>query len=172
MNCKIINIILAFFVLIFIQIGCKSDKSKFLYQKWKTASLKNSTMEKEIKEMQAYIDTLGKNDAEVRNAVNVDSAKMILQAQLDQSIEEQRLASENTLMEFLSNGVVVTTSIDGVDSAMFSLEENLIKIDEAKLKGHGETMTFEIISLNQDNLSLRLVDYGDTSVIDMKPVKQ
>jgi hypothetical protein len=96
---------------------------------------------------------------------------MILKAQLTQSLKEQKLAEENTLMEFKSNGVVYTTSIEGTDSAMYHIEDNFIKIDEAKLKGHGETMTFEIMKLDANQLQLRLIDYGDTSIVSMVPVK-
>jgi hypothetical protein len=171
MNLNIINIISALTLFIFIQIGCKTDQNKLLAQKWKTVSLKNSTMEREIVEMKAYIDTLGANDPELRSAINIDSAKMILKAQLTQSLKEQKLAEENTLMEFKSNGVVYTTSIEGTDSAMYHIEDQFIKIDEAKLKGHGETMTFEIMKLDANQLQLRLIDYGDTSIVSMVPVK-
>lgn len=166
-----INTAFAVITLIFLQLSCKNEKSGLLYQKWKTVSLKNSTMDKEISEMKAYIDTIGDQDPEVRAAVDLDSAKMLLQANLDKLLNEQKLAQENTLMEFKPNGVSYTTSIEGVDSAMFTVEDNLIKIDEAKLKGYGETMTFEILKLSKDTLQLRIVDYGDTSVVTMVPVK-
>jgi hypothetical protein len=39
------------------------------------------------------------------------------------------------------------------------------------LKGHGETMTFEILKLDQDTLRVKLIDYGDTSIATMVPVK-
>jgi hypothetical protein len=52
---------------------------------------------------------------------------------------------------------------------MYTIENNFIKIDEAKLKGVGETMTFEILSLSKDTLKMQLVDYGDTSVVVMIP---
>ena len=121
--------------------------------------------------MKLMIDTLGEKDPELRKTINIDSAKLILQAELNKSIQEQKLAEENTLMEFVSNGVVYTTSIEGIDSAMYSIEDNFIKIDEAKLKGHGESMTFEILKLSKDSLLLKLVDYGDTSIISMTPVR-
>lgn len=166
-----INTLLGVITLIFLQLSCKNEKSGLLYQKWKTVSLQNTTMDKEIREMKAYIDTIGDHDPEVRAAMDLDSAKMILQANLDKSMNEQKLAQDNTLMEFKSNGVSYTTSIEGVDSAMFTVEDNFIKIDEAKLKGYGETMTFEILKLNKDTLQLRMVDYGDTSVVTMIPVR-
>ncbi len=128
-------------------------------------------MENELIETQKYIDTLGQDDPELRQSINIDSAKMILQEQLDQSKEEQQIAEDNTIMEFLSNGVVYTTSTTGVDSAMYTIEDNFIKVDEAKLKGHGETMTFEILKLNKDTLNLRVIDYGDTIVATMVPVR-
>jgi hypothetical protein len=86
-------------------------------------------------------------------------------------MKEQQIALENTIMEFKSNGVSYTTSIDGLDSAMYTVEGQFIKFDEAKLKGHGETMTFEILKLDQDTLRVKLIDYGDTSIATMVPVK-
>jgi hypothetical protein len=171
MNNKIINNFFILFSSICLFNACKQGKEQAICQKWKTVSLKNSTMEREIEATRAYIDTLGDNDPEIRMTINIDSAKLILGAQLAQSIKEQKLAEENTLMEFLSNGVVYTTSIDGIDSAMYSIEDNFVKIDEAKLKGYGESMTFEILTLNNDTLKLRLIDYGDTSVVTMIPIK-
>ncbi|MEZ5047162.1 MAG: hypothetical protein R2831_09245 [Chitinophagaceae bacterium] len=56
-----------------------------------------------------------------------------------------------------------------MDSAYYEVINDEIKIDEAKLKGYGETMTFTILSLTKDTLKLRMVDYGDTSFIVMVP---
>lgn len=140
-----------------------------LCKKWKTVSFTNAKMDQEMKFMQEYIDTLGQNDPELKASINLDSTKMALQTVMEASLKEQKQALENTLMEFKTNGVTYTTSIDGVDSAMFTLEDNLIKIDEAKLTGVGESMTFEILSLSKDTLKMQLVDYGDTSVVVMIP---
>ena len=54
---------------------------------------------------------------------------------------------------------------------IFFPSENSIKIDEGKLKGYGETMTFEILHLTKDTLSMRFVDYGDTSFVLLVPAK-
>ncbi|MBK7690983.1 MAG: hypothetical protein IPJ31_07660 [Bacteroidetes bacterium] len=80
---------------------------------------------------------------------------------------------ENTIMEFKSNGVIYTTSIQGTDSAMYSIDdENNIVIDEAKLKGYGETMKFNILTLSKDSLRVKIIDYGDTSYVSMIPAKE
>lgn len=128
-------------------------------------------MERELAFMKDYMDTIGKNDPEIRELVNLDSLKLMLNEQLKSGMEEQKLQAENLVMEFKKNGIAYNTSIDGVDSAYYTLEGSDIKIDEAKLKGYGETMTFTIMKLSSDSLLLRLVDYGDTSFISMVPVK-
>ncbi len=120
--------------------------------------------------MSHYIDTVGNEDKEIGKATDLDSLKMFLREDLKRMKEEQQMALENTIMEFQSNGVTYNRSIEGVDSAMYTLEEDrFIKIDEAKLKGMGETMTFEILKLTADTLQLQLVDYGDTSLATMIP---
>lgn len=130
-------------------------------------------MDAEIVSMQTYIDTIGNADAALRKQINIDSLKLILKAELDRAIKDQQISLENTLMEFKPNGVIYTTSIQGTDSAMYSLDdENNIVIEEAKLKGYGETIKFEILTLNKDSLRLKMIDYGDTSFVSMIPVKE
>jgi hypothetical protein len=161
------------FLIIGLQFSCSSNQNQLLQKKWKTVSLQNSTMTREIREMQALIDTIGDNDPELRASINIDSTKFLLQQELEMALQEQKLAEENTLMEFKPNGVVYTTSIDGIDSAMYSVEEgSMIKIDEAKLKGFGESMTFEMLTLTKDSLRIRLIDYGDTSIVTMIPASK
>ena len=169
MKLKIINILASFFIAVVFLFRCKDANQDLLCKKWKTIALQNSKMEQEIKFMEQYVDTIGQNDPELRMAINLDSAKMQMKEEMQQSLFEQKQAIENTLMEFKSNGIAYTTSIDGIDSAMYTIENNFIKIDEAKLKGVGETMTFEILSLSKDTLKMQLVDYGDTSVVVMIP---
>lgn len=169
MKLKIINILGSFFIAMVYLTACKDSKTDLLCKKWKTVALQNTKMEQEMKFMEQYVDTIGQNDPELRSSVNLDSAKMLIKEEMQRSVLEQKQAIENTLMEFKTNGIAYTTSIDGVDSAMFSIENNFIKIDEAKLKGVGETMTFEILSLSKDTLKMQLVDYGDTSVVVMIP---
>ena len=169
MKLKIVNILASFFITLVFLVACKDANKDLLCKKWKTIALHNTKMDEEIKFMEQYVDTIGQNDPELRMAVNLDSAKLILKDEMQRSLFEQKQAIENTLMEFKSNGVAYTTSIDGIDSAMYTLENNFIKIDEAKLKGVGETMTFEILSLSKDTLKMQLVDYGDTSVVVMVP---
>ena len=128
-------------------------------------------MDAEIQQMTTYIDTLGNQDQEIRKQINLDSLKLLLKSDLTNMLNEQEQSKENTLLEFRNNGMALMTSIEGTDSAMYSLEGNLIKIDEGKLKGFGETMTFEIISLKPDTLYVKFIDYGDTSFVLMVPTK-
>ena len=64
MRCRKATFISYLSLLILSLNACQSDQKNYLYQKWKTISLKNSTMEKEIREMKDYIDTIGQNDSE------------------------------------------------------------------------------------------------------------
>ncbi len=149
--------------------SCAENQQKLLCKKWKTVALYNSKMQSELDFMLKYIDTLGSNDSELRQSVNLDSIKNLLRSELQVSEDEHRLALENTIMEFLPNGKTYSKSIDGEDSAMYTIEDNAIKIDEAKLKGYGETMTFDIIKLTKDSLKIRFINFGDTSLISLVP---
>ena len=151
--------------------ACKSSNSDKLCQKWKTVSFRNFKMQSDLTDMQHYIDTLGAKDPDLHRQLDVDSLKQALKVDLEAMKQEQQLAQDNTLMEFRKNGLAFMTSIEGTDSAMYTLEGNLIKIDEGKLKGYGETMTFEILHLTKDTLSMRFVDYGDTSFVLLVPAK-
>jgi hypothetical protein len=168
MGGKIINISI-FIALLAALVACKDEKKALLQKKWKTYQLQNNKMDMEVAYMRTYIDTLGKNDPELANALNLDSVKAILTADLERSLNEQQTALSNTLMEFKSNGVAYTTSIDGIDSTSYTIEGNYIKLDEAKLKGLGESMTFEILKLEKDTLRIKLIDLGDTSIVTMIP---
>lgn len=171
MNAKLVHKLPFFYLLLFITIACNDSKTKLLYQKWKTIQLQNTKMDQEIATMRAYIDTLGNQDPELAKAINLDSVKALLSADLEHSLADQKAALANTLMEFKPNGISYTTSIDGTDSAAYQLEGNFIKFDEAKLKGIGETMTFEILQLSADTLKVKLIDYGDTSIATMIPAR-
>lgn len=171
MKNRFINISVSFFGILGLFASCKTEKKDLLCKKWKTVSIHNSKMDQELEFMKNYIDTIGTLDKEISEAVNLDSLKMNMRIELENSIKEQKQAIENTMMEFKSNGISYTTSIDGVDSASYILEGDDIKIDEAKLKGYGETMTFTILKLTADSLKVRLIDYGDTSVALMIPSK-
>lgn len=172
MRIVFINIAVKFIFCSILLASCKTDNQSLLRRKWKSVELKNPQMDNEIASMKVYIDTIGDNDAALRKQINIDSLKALLQTELNNAIREQQISLENTLMDFKSNGVVYTTSIQGVDSAMYSIDdENNIVIEEAKLKGYGETMKFQILKLNADSLKLKMIDYGDTSYVTMVPVK-
>jgi len=171
MNQSISHVGIALLLLAVILLSCRGNNEKWLCQTWKTIALKNTTMDKGIQEMKDYIDTLGQHDTELRNTIDIDSAKKSLEQILNKTMMEQSIAEKSTMMEFKANGICYTISLEGIDSAMYSLDGNLIRIDEATLKGYGETMTFEILKLTIDSLRLRLIDYGDTSIVMMIPVQ-
>lgn len=166
MEAKVVHWMGVFAVLGLFACGGHSPE-KLLIGRWKTIDLNNAGFERQAAETRQYIDTLGNADPELRNSLDLDSLKAALRADFEQALQAQASALENTLMEFRANGVAYTTSIEGVDSALYRIEEGQIRIDEAGLKGHGESMTFTILRLEQDTLKVRLVDYGDTSVATM-----
>lgn len=166
MDAKFVHWVGVFAMLSLFSCGSNSPE-KLLIGRWKTVALENAGFERQAADTRQYIDTLGNADPTLRNSLDLDSLKAALRADFEQALQAQATALENTLMEFRANGVAYTTSIDGVDSALYKVEEGQIRIDEAGLKGHGESMTFTILTLEQDTLKVRLVDYGDTSVATM-----
>ncbi|QLH46925.1 MAG: hypothetical protein HWD58_15640 [Bacteroidota bacterium] len=169
MRTPIINILGGVLLLL---TACSEPRKEMLCKKWRTVALKNAKMEAQIQQTEAMLDTLGQQDPELHQILNVDSLKTQIRQEIARSRQEQQLAMENMFMDFRSNGVVYNTSIDGTDSAYYTLEENDIKIDEARLKGYGETMTMTVLGISSDTLSLRLIDFGDTSFIQLVPVVQ
>ena len=160
----------AAFMLLFTH--CKNKQQDLLCKKWRTVAFENKKMQEQIKYFEHFIDTLKYNPNEYASMADLDSLKKGLQSDLDAMREEQRLALENNTMEFRTNGVTITTSIEGSDSAMYNIEdEKYIRIDESKLKGSGESLTFEILKLNKDSLQIRFIDFGDTSVATLVPTK-
>lgn len=139
-------------------------------KKWKSVTVLNSSMNKNIQGMRNYIDTVGNEDIFLKKSINVDSLKKELQAQLDLAIEEQKVSQENAIMDFKKNGMVYSYTIQGVDSAKYIVnEENEIEIDDRELKGYGELIRMKIIKISADTLQLRMVDYGDTTFVTMIP---
>lgn len=152
--------------------SCSNPELHVLRQKWKTIQLVNRKMENEFAAMQHYIDTLGNQSDSLKQSGRLKEIKDSLQQEWNEMKENTRIARENTFMEFATNGVIYMTSLEGRDSAFYTVEKNEIKIDEARLKGHGETMTFYIQKLTPDTLKLRFVDYGDTSDMVMISVHE
>lgn len=151
---------------------CKEDKKDLLCKKWRTVAFENRKMEEQIAYFERFIDTISYNHNEFSSPADVDSLKKIYKEELDAMRQEQKMALENNTMEFRRDGITYTTSIEGPDSAFYEIEdENFIKIDEGKLKGVGETLTFEILKLTKDSLRIRFVDFGDTSIALMVPTK-
>ena len=169
MNLKIINSLIIVACLSAALSACNNTRT-LLCRQWKTVSLVNTKLEREVQDMKTYIDTLGKQDPSLRNEINLDSTRFLLEQELHNSLKEHKLAEDNTIIEFKPNGICYTTTLDGTDSAHYELDNQLIKIDEAALKGYGETMTFEIMRLTKNVLELRVIDYGDTSYITMNPL--
>lgn len=166
MDAKVVHWIAVLTVFGLFSCGSNSPE-KLLVGRWKTIALDNAGFERQASETQRFIDTLGEADPTLKYSLDLDSLKAALRDDFEQALQAQATALENTLMEFRANGVAYTTSIDGVDSALYRVEEGQIRIDEAGLKGHGESMTFTILKLEQDTLKVRLVDYGDTSTATM-----
>ncbi|HMN32314.1 MAG: hypothetical protein IT215_03290 [Chitinophagaceae bacterium] len=154
---------------LFIQ-ACSTNNVQLLQKKWKSVELRNPQMDEELRLMKIYIDTVSRQ-APMMQKTDIDSLKKALQFELDEMLKQQHTILENTLMEFQSNGVVYITSIDGVDSALYRIEEGDIVVDEVGLKGYGEMMKFKILSLTQDSLSLKTIIYGDTSYVNLIPIK-
>jgi len=167
MNQRFINSIFVFFGILIFAAACHSPVSSLLHQQWKTIKVQNQKLQQQNNEIKAFLDSLSL----VQNNPQADSLRRQVQATYDQIVAEQARAQDNTLLEFTAAGIVYMSSPSGVDSAAYSLEDPYIHIDESKLKGEGEKMTFEILHITSDTLRLQFVDQKDTSIITLVPTE-
>lgn len=157
---------LILFVIIVGHLACQPNKEQTLLGKWKTESFKNTAMDAEIEKLKITMDTLTENN-ELARTMGLDSVKLMMQNMLDAFIENNEVMKDNMFLEFRKDKVCYLTSPEGVDSAKWYFEDNYIVIDEPELKKMGEVLRFEILKLEKNNLHIRMVDQGDTSLVQM-----
>jgi hypothetical protein len=160
------------FGLLFFIAACSQNNNEMLCGKWKATKLCNPKMERAIAQARADIDTFGNNDADVKEAVNVDSFRALSKKLLEIDIAEQQKAFEQISYEFTKNGIAYLRDGEGKDSAKWSIEnKNALTIDAPALTGIGDVQLFYIKHLSADALTLQMAEGADTSEMELKKLK-
>lgn len=146
--------------LLLLAASCKPGREDVLARKWQEVSIRNEQIAK-MEEQQAFLDTLGTHTTPAENirlygSSNIDSYKAVNQAFIDQYRSAQQEIVRNTWFDFRKDGVVYLHSGNGPDSAAWYFEEDgALVLDKLKLKGTGNNIRMEVLTLNDTSLKVR-----------------
>ncbi len=152
--------------------ACNPSKEAKITKKWKATNFENLTLAKEKEYYDTLMDTITINNERLEffNG-SIDSFKRFTKLAFQEQEELQKTEIENSFMEFNDLGVAYFTSINGIDSAKWTIEEDEIVLDAEDFTGIPSITRFGIIELTDDNLKLRKVDFSDTTIITLKSKK-
>lgn len=152
--------------------ACNGDKASMISKKWKTTDIENTSIKKEMAYYKALMDTMTEKNEMVEFFGSVDSFKKVIVEDLAKQEEMQKTSLENSFMEFKKNKKVYFTSVDGVDSANWYIEEDDIVVDDEEFTGVSTVTRLSIVELDKNNLTVRMINQYDTSTIRMKTAEQ
>lgn len=158
--------------------SCKPDKEALLTKTWQAIDLENPQLEADIKDREAFLDTVGQHTTPEENfrlygISNIDSIRTVIHAQLDESKMMQQYALENTNFEFRKDKVAVLNFGSSPDSANWYIDDDgALILDDMKLKGAGDKTKMEIIELSDTLLKLRYTEDSITSTATFRPAKK
>jgi hypothetical protein len=166
-----------YILLVFVFASCQQSKETIIAKKWSAISVEDPKQDEMLKEQELFIDTFGKNNDAATNIKeygfsNVDSARESLKAEYSDYKKMQEHAIENTWFDFNKNGLVIMNFSGQRDSAnwYFDKEGKLI-LDEPKLKGKGNIIKMDIISITDTLLKLKFAENGGMSTVTFHPAK-
>lgn len=158
--------------------ACKRSKKEMIIGKWHAVKLENPDMDSFFIKSQAYIDTIGKGHDAATNmqlygVANMDSMRVILQAQYDSAKGMQALAIENTTFNFRKDSIVVLSFSGSVDSSKWFLDESgSLVLDDLNGHGAGDKITMEVVSLSDTVLKLKFKENNATSTVTFHPERK
>ena len=158
--------------------SCKPTREKMIVGKWQAIHLDNPTLDEQVKQMNAFLDTVGSHTSPEQNELlygvkNIDSLKEIQRTQIKQALIEQESAIKNTYLQFKDDGILYYSFGTTLDTACWYFEgENNLVLDEKKLKGVGNIVKIELVKLEKNELQLRFHDKGFSSTAVFKSASQ
>lgn len=152
--------------------ACKGDKASMIAQKWKTTNIENTSVKKEKEYYKKLLDTMTTQNEMVEFFGSIDSFKKVIIADLAQQEEIQKTNLENSFMEFKKNKMVYFTSVDGIDSAKWTLDDDDIVVDDEDFTGVSTVTRLSIVELDKNTLKVKMINQYDTSIISMKKAQQ
>jgi hypothetical protein len=161
----------------FVLFACKhrgENRRTMLIHSWHATKLENKEFDSFFANSQAYIDTVGKgHDAATNIALyqvaNMDSMRVILQAQLDSAKKMHADAVLNTTFNFRNDSVAVMSFNGQVDSSRWYLSGNDTVILEDMHQVGGPKIKMLILNLSTDELKLKMEENNATSTVTFRP---
>lgn len=168
------NRIVVVFSLLVLFAACNTkDKKAQIVGKWQAVDMDNPQLMLMMDEQRAFLDTFGINNTEQQNIdvygfSNIDSARKVLQEEMDEYMKMQDHAIQNTHFEFRKDGMLIMDFSGQVDSTQWDLDEqNMIVLKV--LEGEEEPVNLEVLSVSDTLLKLALKEQGMSSVVIFKP---
>jgi hypothetical protein len=156
-------------ILICCFVACNTEKPGTITKEWKAVDIENRSLEKQKAYYDILMDTITeKNERLEFFNGSIDSFKRFTILAFEEQEAIQKTEIENSFMEFNKNGIAYFKSINGVDSAKWTQEENEIVLDAEDFTGIPNIVRFGIVELTSDKLILKKVDYPDTTIITLK----
>ncbi len=160
--------------------SCKHSVKDQLIGRWQETRVENPQMEEEIYKQQIFVDTIGRSTDSAQNSrlygiTNIDTFKTKMRANLDSFRKAQYKMVRATWFDFRPDGVILTHSDDGLDSAAWYLDDEdkkVLVLDVPKLKGKGPKLRFDIAELSDTLLKLKYSENFLTSTAVFRPEKK
>jgi len=150
-------------------IACNPAEEAQITKEWKATDIENLTLAKEKAYYDILMDTITQNNERLEFFNNsIDSFKRFTMKAFEEQAAMEKTEIDNSFMEFKKNGIAYFKSINGVDSAKWTLEDNEIVLDAEDFTGIPNIIRLGILELSKDKLQLRKVDFTDTTIITLK----
>lgn len=152
--------------------ACQPNQKAELAKKWKTIDIKNTSLDREFAYYEKLMDTITVQNERLEFFDNsIDSFKRFTNETFKEQRQMMKTEVENSFMEFTKDGMAYFTSINGIDSAKWKMEEKEIVLDTEDFTGVPGIIRLAILELTNENLKLKKVDQYDTSIITLKARK-
>lgn len=171
----IMRIVLIGMVVVLGLSSCQAqNKEKLLTRKWQAISLESEGLDSMMAEQRRFLDTFGRNTTDEENMAmygfsNIDSARSLLQKEMDDYMAMQDHAIKNTWFEFRKDGMVVMNFSGQEDSTKWHINDEGILVLEESAGSNPGGITMNILSLDDNNLKLQMTEQGMSSTVVFKP---
>lgn len=153
------------------------DKDKMLGT-WRGAYQDNPQMDSLIKEQEHFIDTVGQSTTPEQNEQeygtrNMDSFKKFQREQVEAFKKEQDQFMKETVFEFRKDSVAVFNFSGNLDSASWYFDdENMLVLDEMKLKGAGDKLVMSVVYVTDTAMRLQFHEKDFAGSVTFYPEKK
>ncbi len=161
--------ILAIALLTLTLTSCQNEKEKLIVKKWKTIDVDYLSMTKAHEQYRAVMDTMTNKNEMLLDFKTIDSSKKFLQHLIESDLERKKESIATTFLELKSDKKAYFTSINGVDSSAWSIDGDVLVLEDGDLTDITNTTRMYIVKLTKSEFELRSIMGNDTSFIKMKP---